>query len=371
MTLKNELTDLKFKLASLKERIEANDEEAINEGVALKADIEEKEKQIAQAEAKASVLEKIGTKTEEKEMEENEIKALNAESLKGRRGTVTTYIKAYNTTHTKPTITEYDPETAIPDRGMRVRDMFSSAETEMNAVTYVVLGAREGNPSTVSEGGTKPQIHYPQNQITESLQKVAAVVKDSDELLEDAPRLADAINDCAEMDVADEEDAYLVGKLLDTSGVQQGEATISFDNILKAAMAVKSATKYVADGLLINPTDWFTLKTAKDQHGQYLLGGPAFGAYGNGDYKDAERIWGSLNVMPTDACPQGECVVGAFKRGGKVFGKAGEGMRVEVSNSNEDDFVKNLIAIRVEERALLAVKKPDAFVIVGTEESGS
>ena len=39
MTLKNELTDLKFKLSALKERIEANDEEAINEGVALKADI--------------------------------------------------------------------------------------------------------------------------------------------------------------------------------------------------------------------------------------------------------------------------------------------------------------------------------------------
>jgi HK97 family phage major capsid protein len=372
MTLKEEVMAKKEALAALKVRIEANDVDAIDEGAKLMAELEEKSKELEAAEKKAAVLGVIGKESKEKDMEEMKgIKGLDVERLKRERGTVSTEIKAYNSTHTKPTITEYDEEVAIPDEGRRVRDLFAQSTTSGNAVSYVVLGAREGDPSATNEGAAKPQIHYPQTQITESLQKIAAFVKDSDELLSDAPRLADAINEVAAMDLQDISDAYLVGELLDTSGVQQGASTLTFDNILKAQMDILNDTKYVADGIIINPSDWYTLKTAKDQRGQYLLGGPAFGAYGNGDYKAVEKIWGTLEVMPCDAMPKGQAIVGAFKRGGKVYTKAGEGIRVELSNSDTDDFQKNLVTIRCEERILLAVKKPDAFVIVGSEESGS
>ena len=41
-------------------------------------------------------------------------------------------------------------------------------------------------------------------------------------------------------------------------------------------------------------------------------------------------------------------------------------MRVEVSNSNEDDFVKNMITVRIEERILEAVRLPGGFAKVYT-----
>ena len=372
MTLKEEVMAKKEALAALKARIEADDVEAIEEGQKLMAELEEKSKELEAAEKKAAVLGVIGKENKENDMEDMKgIKGLDTESLKTQRGSVSTYVKAYNTTHTKPTITEYDEEVAIRDEGRRVRDLFAPASTSGNAVTYVVLGAREGDPAATNEGSAKPQIHYPENQVTASLAKIAAFVKDSDELLSDAPRLADAITDVATMDLEDAVEAYLVEALLGTSGVQQGEATLSFDNIVKAQMDILSDTGYRADAIIINPADWYTLKTSKDKNDQYILGGPAFGAYGNGEYKDAEKIWGTLEVLPSNACPAGAAIVGAFKRGGKVFGKSGEGVRVELSNSDADDFQKNLVTIRVEERILLAVKKPDAFVIVGTEESES
>ena len=131
------------------------------------------------------------------------------------------------------------------------------------------------------------------------------------------------------------------------------------------SVRARADTGYAPDALLINPTDWATLLQTKDSNLQYLLGGPAFGPYGNGGYNGNPRIWG-LNVIESAGIPQGECCVGAFKAGAAVITKANEGFRVEVSNSDQDDFIKNIITIRIEERLALAVRVPAAFEIVGT-----
>lgn len=365
MTLKEELASLKGRLAGLKDRIEADEEEAITEGVALKADIEEKEKQIAQAEAKASVLEKIGTKAEEKNMEDmNGIKGLNLESLKEHRGAVSTYIKAATDPQTKPTITEFSREVATPDEGRGVRDLFANENISGNSYSWAVLGAVEGTPGSTAEGAKKPQIHIVQSQPTESLVKVAAFLKETDELLNDAPYLASAIEARGVYELRNEIEDYLVTALLATSGVQQGGNTITFDSILAAKQDIFADTTYRPDALIINPADFTTLLQSKDGNQQYLLGGPAFGSYGNGNYAENPRVWG-LEVIQSAAVPSGKAVVGAFRRGASVIGKAGEGLRVEVSNSNEDDFVKNLVTVRIEERVLLAVRVPAAFEIIG------
>jgi HK97 family phage major capsid protein len=64
-------------------------------------------------------------------------------------------------------------------------------------------------------------------------------------------------------------------------------------------------------------------------------------------------------VVVTPAIAQGTALVGAFQLSAQVYRR--EGIRVEATNSNEDDFLKNLIAIRVEERLGLAVYRPAGF----------
>lgn len=71
-------------------------------------------------------------------------------------------------------------------------------------------------------------------------------------------------------------------------------------------------------------------------------------------------LWGVRTVV-TPAVAQGTCYVGAFKLGGSVVSKA-SGLRVEVANTDQDDFVKNMVTIRAEERLALAVRYPAAFV---------
>ena len=52
-----------------------------------------------------------------------------------------------------------------------------------------------------------------------------------------------------------------------------------------------------------------------------------------------------------------------------VAGRAGatyrkNGLRVDISDSNEDDFLKNLLTVRVEERVAFATYKPTGFATV-------
>jgi HK97 family phage major capsid protein len=56
---------------------------------------------------------------------------------------------------------------------------------------------------------------------------------------------------------------------------------------------------------------------------------------------------------------QGTIIVGAFKTCGSVVSK--DGVSVEATSTNEDDFVKNLMTIRAEERLALAVRRPAGF----------
>jgi HK97 family phage major capsid protein len=112
------------------------------------------------------------------------------------------------------------------------------------------------------------------------------------------------------------------------------------------------------DAIVIHPTDWQTIRLGKDSQGQYYAGGPFTGAYGNGGYTNVADIWGVKAVITT-AIAQGTVLVGGFQESGQVFRR--QGITLEMTNSNVDDFVNNLITLRAEERLALAVYRPAGF----------
>lgn len=373
MTLKEELKAKKEALAELKERIEANDAEAIAEGEKLQAEIEAKSAEIETAEKKAALLNIIGKKEEDKPMEESGIKSLNLDYLKTNRGAVQTYIKAATDPVTAPTIPTVSQNVAEIKYNLGVRDLFGTEAISGNSYTYFRMGATDLPDSftgTTVEGAEKPQIHPTYTAVTAALVKKAAHLKETDELLNDAPYLESVVRGRGIYELQKAIEAYLVSTLLGTSGIDVTvNSGISFDNLLKAKMAVEANTGYDADAIIINPADLQTLLLTKDGSGgsvgQYLMGGPAYAPYGNGAYGAYLPIWG-LKVVSTSAIASGTAIVGAFKTCASVITKAGEGLRVEVANQNEDDFVKNMITVRVEERLLEAVRLPGGFAKVYT-----
>ena len=245
-------------------------------------------------------------------------------------------------------------------RPLLIADLFGTERISGNALTYFVESATvEGGPAVTAEGAKKPMMSFGDpTPKTVALKKIASYMKESDELIEDTPWLADAINGRGmyQHELAIED--YLIGALLGTSGIGTG-AALTADGIFKAMMDVQNNSGLAADAIVINPTDYQTLRLAKDANNQYYGGGYFYGAYGNTPIAEQPNIWG-LRTVVTSAIAKGTCVVGAFKLGGSVVRK--NGVTVDMANTNEDDFIKNLVTILIEERLVLAVRRPAAFV---------
>lgn len=374
MTLKEELQLKKNELAELKERIEANDAEAIEAGEKLQAEIETKSAELEQAEKKTALLNIIGKKEkEDSTMEvkaaanlgENFINHLKANDHGNRFDIVApAYVKAATDTQTSP-VAAVDYATAF-DRnvvtGARtplvIRDLFGAEQISGSTLVYLVEGAIQGAPAVTAEGNEKPQVHFADPEPkTVSLAKVACHIKESDEYINDYPFLASAINGRLLYQLGLVEQNKLVTDLLATSGIQTGTyaatgtATDIADAILQAAMDVQAQTGFAADSIVMNPADWYTLRVGKYNNGTYY-GGGYFGE------QSIPNLWG-IPVCVSSSITSGTVIVGAFKTCGSVVTNGG--VSVEAVNTNEDDFVKNLMTIRAEERLALAVRRPAGF----------
>lgn len=247
-----------------------------------------------------------------------------------------------------------------------IRNLFGTEAISGNALTFFQMGATEGAAAGVEQGATKPQLHVPYTPVTAPLQKVAGWFYETDELLNDAPYLKSAIDNRGMFELGKAVEGYLATQLLGTSGIQTVNKAITADSIFEGVMAVKSATGYDADAILINPSDYATLRLAKDGNDQYYGGGYFYAPYANGELVSQPGIWG-LQTIVTTAVDAGAVLVGAFRAGGTVVTKAGEGASIEVHRGDHDDAINNRVTVVVEERVALAVRVPAAFVLVANK----
>jgi len=199
--------------------------------------------------------------------------------------------------------------------------------------------------------------------------KLQTRAKASDEMLSDHDRVGPFINGRLLAGVELKLDTQLVSGtgiapnltgVLNFAGIQtqaKGADTVP-DAIMKAITKVRNPGFFEPDCIVIHPTDWQNLRLLKDTAGQYLGGGPFLGTYGQGGFVADVPLWGKP-VVVTTAVTVGTALVGSFLIGGELFYRTG--LLLSMTNSDQDDFIKNLITIRAEIRAALAVPHPTAF----------
>ncbi len=252
-------------------------------------------------------------------------------------------------------------------RRLTIADLLGKGTMSNTSLTYWVQGVTEGDAAAVAENGLKPSIHFNFSPVTEALSKIAVITKISDEAISDVEYLVSVINSqlVGRLQIV-EEDQLLNGNgaapnlrgILNRVGLQTYATTAGysaakgFDAIFHAVTMVATGPALEsADGIVINPADYEVLRLAKNGDGDYYAGGPFSG--GN------PGLWGVRTVV-TPAIAAGTVLVGAFGTSAQLFRKGG--LTVDATNSNEDDFMYNRVALRAEERILLAVYRPAAFV---------
>lgn len=251
----------------------------------------------------------------------------------------------------------------ILQRMLVVADLLAPGTTDSNMISYMSEATFVNMANAVAEGAAKPESTLTFTATQDPVRKIAHWLPVTEEMLEDVPQIRSYIDSRLVLGVQMEEDDQLLngtGVAPDLLGLRNrpGLATAvargtdtNVDAIFKQIMAIYSNAFLMPTGIVLNPLNWTSSVLLKTTTGEYITGGP-FSPI------QTPTMWG-LPVAVTPSQPAAEGLVGAFKTGSQIFRKGG--IRVEASNSHQDYFIKNLVAIRAEERLALAVYRPGAI----------
>lgn len=252
---------------------------------------------------------------------------------------------------------------APPERRMTVRDLITSGRTNSNAIQFVQETGFTNNAATAAEGSTKAQSELKFDLKTLSVATIAHWVQASKQILGDAPMLESYIDGRLRYGLAYVEElqllkgdgtgSNLLGMIPQATAYAAPGGLVADTMIdqLRYAMLQAVLAEYPATGHILNPIDWARIETLKNDIGEYIIGNAADGAQ--------PRLW-RLPVVETPAMTVDKFLTGAFKLACQLFDR--EDANVELSTEDRDNFIKNLVTIRGEERVALAVYRPEALI---------
>lgn len=251
----------------------------------------------------------------------------------------------------------------IAERRLTVRDLITGGRTGSNAIQYLKETGFTNNAAVQAEGAKKGESDIVFDLINSGVATIAHYIKASKQILDDLPMLESYIDGRLRYGLALREEAQLLkgsGSGNNLSGIYTQAtayaAPITISNptridILRLALLQAEMAEFPSTGIVLNPADWAAIELQKDNTGAYIFANP------QGTAQPA--LWGRP-VVATQSMTVDEFLVGAFQLGAQVFDR--ESANVVISFQNEDDFVKNMVTIRGEERLALAVYRPEAFV---------
>jgi HK97 family phage major capsid protein len=264
----------------------------------------------------------------------------------------------------------------LPQQRLYVSDLCENIPTDGKDVRYLRENSFTNAATTVAEGSTKPEYVPDITKADATIHKIAAYVKIGEESLADFSQLGSLLNLRLPFQVELTEELQVLNGdgtgtnltgILNTGGLQtQAVGPDSrLDALFKAITKIRQNNFMEPDGIVMHPTDFQTIRLMKDSQGLYFGGGPFTGSYGTVQAPNTgiptmqyATLWG-LPVAITVSMTQGTALVGAFKMAAKIYRRTG--VMIEMSNSDQDDFIKNLVTIRCEERIGLAVVFPGGF----------
>lgn len=252
----------------------------------------------------------------------------------------------------------------MPKQRLFIRDLIAPGRTTSPAIFWVQQTGFVNNAAVVAENTKKPESSITFATKITPVATIAHLFKASKQILDDFAQLQSTVD--AEMRYGlkfAEEQEILFG---DGTGVHlegiipQAQAfdpafTVEFQSPiddLRLAMLQSQLARLPADGFVLHFIDWAKVELTKDANGGYILANPLRLA--------GPTLWG-LPVVATEVPEfEGEFLTGPFKTGAQLFDR--EDANVVISTENNDDFEKNMVTIRCEERAALAVKRPEGFI---------
>jgi HK97 family phage major capsid protein len=242
---------------------------------------------------------------------------------------------------------------------LTIRQVIPSIAVTGNAVNSLKENAWTNSAGEVSQGASKAESDLTFTNYDVNIRTVAHWIKVSNQLLADAPAVAAYIDVRLRDGLAQRIDYQLLrgnGTSPNLSGLTDSGNFTAFtadsganlvESINKAKYAMWAAGN-APDTVIVNPADWGAMEIAREGAGTgaYLYGAPGTNA-GMSPF--------GVNVVLSAHMPTGYFLIAQMRTAATVFNRSGA--VIEMGYVNED-FTKNLVTIRAEERLALACDRP-------------
>lgn len=336
---------------------------------AAKDDLESKLKLVQDHADKLDVKLQEGTKAQTKENEtfESGIKSIlkdNFDSIKGvRKGNsakieVKTVGNMLLTTHlTGDQPRDYSTTVAaVPAQLVNFTDLIG-APIMIEGGTYTFpreTGAGEGSISTQTEGNAKSQRDYDLEMVDVNTDFLAGYTRYSKKMANNLAFLQSFIPTALRRDYMKAENSSFNTTL--AAAATASTQVITGGNkveMLIDEVAVLEGLDFAANAIVLRPADWYDIaKTEKSTGAGYGL--PGIVAYSNG-----VLTINGIPVYKANWIAANKYYVGDFTRIKKVVT---EGLSLEFSTEDSDNFTKNLITARIEAQIGLAIERTDSVI---------
>lgn len=249
---------------------------------------------------------------------------------------------------------------------LTLESFLPSVPTTSNAVEFTRENVFTNSAAEAAEGAAKAESALTWTLVNMPVSTVAHWIKISRQLAADNTALAAYVNTRMVYGVNRRVETQLVagdGIAPNISGIldsgnftAHGYADAALGATLKKLVLIRKIMAdswnagYPADAILLNPTDWATIEID-------LLTTAAGQALRSVDDMGNPRLFG-VRVIQSVGMTADNVAVGAFGQAYMLHNR--EGVVVEMSDSDSDNFTKNLVTIRAERRLALATERPAA-----------
>ena len=211
----------------------------------------------------------------------------------------------------------------------------------------------EGAFASQTEGAAKGRVDYDFEMVTVNAAYRAGYLKVSKQMMEDLPFVEGYLPSRLLEEYLQSEDSAFYTSLSGAatgSTTVTGTPTVDIEQILGWRANLRAAN-YSVNGIVMNPADMYKIYITK----------PADYSLPNVVTVDANgniRIAGS-QVFESTFIPEDKVLLGDWS---KVKIIQVKGINISFTDTDQDDFIKNLVTARCEARVGLAIERPDAFV---------
>jgi len=256
-----------------------------------------------------------------------------------------------------------------PTRAVHIRSLIPQGSTTSDVVRFVKESGYSDGSGTVAEGATLSQSDFDMSADNNTVEKIGAYLRISEEMLADTPQLTSYISARVPAKLLAKEDDQILngnGTSPNLSGIitdaadfdtsasgafyQSVESANEWD-VIVAALNQLALSEYQATQIILHPTDFHKILLLKDSNNRYLK---------DQVYAGLQPTFMGVPVVLNTAITAGNYLLGNFSQGTQLWIR--DNVSIEFFREDGTNVRDGFVTVRYVERVALTNYLPNAFI---------